>query len=82
MGYKMFTEALKNYNQEELTIGVIGSHSALDVLDGAKRVGFRTAVIVEKGREEPYARFSRIIDEMIIVDSFSDIFKILWLQSY
>ncbi|MBY9001081.1 MAG: formate--phosphoribosylaminoimidazolecarboxamide ligase family protein [Candidatus Heimdallarchaeota archaeon] len=73
---KMFTEALKNYNQEEITIGVLGSHSALDVLDGAKRIGFRTAVIVEKGREEPYTRFSRIIDDVFTLDNFSDIFNV------
>jgi 5-formaminoimidazole-4-carboxamide-1-(beta)-D-ribofuranosyl 5'-monophosphate synthetase len=72
----MITDVLNNYNQEEITIGVIGSHSALDVLDGAKRVGFKTAVIIEKGREEPYNRYTRIIDDMIVVDNFSDIFDI------
>ncbi|MCK4973025.1 MAG: DUF1246 domain-containing protein, partial [Candidatus Heimdallarchaeota archaeon] len=72
----MITDVLNNYDQEEITIGVIGSHSALDVLDGAKRVGFKTAVIIEKGREEPYTRYTRIIDDTIVVDNFSDIFDI------
>ncbi|UJG44950.1 MAG: formate--phosphoribosylaminoimidazolecarboxamide ligase family protein [Candidatus Heimdallarchaeum endolithica] len=72
----LFSELLERYNKENITIGVIGSHSALDVLDGAKREGFRTLVVCEKGREEPYIRFKRIIDEIITLDHFSDIFNI------
>ena len=72
----MLDSTLEGYNQEDISIGVIGSHSALDVLDGAKRVGFKTIAIVEKGREEPYTRYSRIIDDFIILDKFSEIFSI------
>ena len=72
----MIQEILKGYNLEEISIGVIGSHSALDILDGAKRIGFKTIVICEKGREEPYSRFDRIIDDFIVLDKFSDVFSI------
>ncbi|MHA1203529.1 MAG: DUF1297 domain-containing protein [Candidatus Heimdallarchaeaceae archaeon] len=72
----LFSELLERYNKENITIGVLGSHSALDVLDGAKREGFRTLVVCEKGREEPYIRFKRIIDEIITLNHFSDIFDI------
>lgn len=45
-------QKLKNY-----TIAVIGSHSALDVCRGAKDEGFKTLVIVEKGRDKTYAKY-------------------------
>ncbi len=72
----MIQNTIQQYNLEDITIGVLASHSALDVLDGAKRVGFKTLAICEKGREEPYTRFQRIIDEMIVLEKFSDIFGI------
>lgn len=53
-------------------IGVLGSHSALEIMDGAKDEGFQTSVYCQKGREEPYKRFSRIADEIIILDDFAD----------
>jgi len=67
---------LEGYDYENITIGVLGSHSALDVLDGAKRIGFKTLVVCQEGREEPYVRFERIIDDLIILPKFSDIFNI------
>lgn len=57
-----------------VTIGVLGSHSALDVLDGAKDEGFKTVVICQKGREKPYLNFP-IADETIILDKFVDMIK-------
>ncbi|MEX0854191.1 MAG: DUF1246 domain-containing protein, partial [Nitrosopumilaceae archaeon] len=41
-----------------LKIGVLGSHSALEVMDGAKDEDFKTIVICQKGRDTPYRRFS------------------------
>jgi 5-formaminoimidazole-4-carboxamide-1-(beta)-D-ribofuranosyl 5'-monophosphate synthetase len=72
----MIRSILDSYDLEKTSIGVIASHSALDVLDGAKRTGFKTIAICEKGREEPYNRFTRMIDDLIILDRFSDIFSI------
>ncbi|MEO9277949.1 MAG: formate--phosphoribosylaminoimidazolecarboxamide ligase family protein [Nitrososphaera sp.] len=63
-------DIVKSYS--DLTIGVLGSHSALEVMDGAKDENFRTVVICQKGREIPYKRFSRIADDMIIVNKFKD----------
>lgn len=40
-------------------IGAIGSHSALDIADGAVEEGFRTLVLAQKGREQTYARYYR-----------------------
>jgi len=56
----------------DVKLGVLGSHSALEVMDGAKDEGLDTIVICQKGRETPYKRFSRIADEIIILNKFKD----------
>ena len=56
----------------DVKIGVLGSHSALEVMDGAKEENFQTIVFCQKGREEPYKRFSRIADEIVILNKFKD----------
>ncbi|MCQ8904924.1 MAG: formate--phosphoribosylaminoimidazolecarboxamide ligase [Methanothermobacter sp.] len=63
---------LEGYSREDITVATLGSHTSLHILNGAKREGFRTAVVCEKGREVPYQRF-RVADEFIMVDKFSDI---------
>src|SRR3990167_10499373 len=61
------------------TIAVLGSHSALDVCRGAKDEGFKTLVIVEKGRDKTYANYFKskgvlgCADEVVYVDKFKDI---------
>ncbi|MDI1495278.1 MAG: formate--phosphoribosylaminoimidazolecarboxamide ligase [Cenarchaeum symbiont of Oopsacas minuta] len=62
-------------NYENPRIGVLGSHSALEIMDGAKDEGFETIVFCQKGRERPYKKFSRIADEIITVEKFSDMAK-------
>src|SRR3989338_4570601 len=57
------------------TIATLGSHSALQILKGAKDEGFRTIAICENGREKPYKSF-KVADEIIIIDRFSDLPKI------
>lgn len=56
----------------DFRIGVLGSHSALEVMDGAKDEGLKTVVICQKGRDIPYRRFGRIADEIIVVNNFKD----------
>ena len=60
-------------NYDGLRIGVLGSHSALEVMDGAKDEDLETIVFCQKGRETPYQRFSRIANEIIILKKFNDI---------
>ncbi len=55
-----------------IKIGVLGSHSALEVMDGAKDEGLETIVICQKGRETPYKRFQRIADEIVVLNKFKD----------
>ncbi|HEU5121195.1 MAG TPA: DUF1297 domain-containing protein, partial [Candidatus Nitrosocosmicus sp.] len=64
---------LDNYDSKNITIGVIGSHSALEILDGAKEEGFKTICICQKGRELPYQKFRRLSDEILILDNFTDL---------
>ena len=54
------------------SIATLGSHCALQVLKGAKDEGFKTILVCEKKREKLYRRFP-FIDELIIVEKFSDI---------
>ncbi|RNJ78928.1 MAG: DUF1297 domain-containing protein [Nitrosopumilus sp. H8] len=56
----------------DVRIGVLGSHSALEVMDGAKDEGFETRVFCQKGREAPYKRFGRIADEITVLKKFSE----------
>jgi 5-formaminoimidazole-4-carboxamide-1-(beta)-D-ribofuranosyl 5'-monophosphate synthetase len=59
-------------NYSDFRIGVLGSHSALEIMDGAKDEGLKTVVICQKGRDIPYRRFGRIADEIIVVNNFKD----------
>lgn len=70
------SKMIENYDVNNIHMAVIGSHSALEIMDGAKDEGLKTACICQKGRELPYLRFKRLVDEIILVDKFSDlIFK-------
>ena len=57
---------------DDLRIAVLGSHSALEIMDGAKDEGLNTIVFCQKGRETPYQRFDRIADEIKILKKFGD----------
>ena len=70
------------YDPSQLTIGVLGGHSALDVCRGAKKYGFRTLAVCQKGREQTYARYYRTrpdgrgcVDQTLVLDKFADITK-------
>ena len=73
------TKKQRNKVNREYTVAVIGSHSALDVCRGAKDEGFKTLVIVEKGRDKTYAKYYKSIgnlgcvDDVLYVGKFKDI---------
>jgi len=62
-------------NIKDFKIATIGSHTALQILKGAKDEGFETICICEKGRSEPYESYG-VADQIIEVDSFKDFFSI------
>ncbi|MGN6628369.1 MAG: DUF1246 domain-containing protein, partial [Candidatus Nitrosocosmicus sp.] len=70
-----FIENLRKneYDLEKISVGVVGSHSALEIMDGAKDEGLRTICICQRGRELPYLKYKRLYNDLILVDKFSDI---------
>ena len=76
------SEVLSAYNPSKITIGVLGGHSALEVCEGAKKLGFQTLVVAQKGREKTYEKYYRTreggkgcVDHLITLDKFADIVK-------
>jgi 5-formaminoimidazole-4-carboxamide-1-(beta)-D-ribofuranosyl 5'-monophosphate synthetase len=65
------------------SIATLGSHSALDICEGAKREGIKTLVICQKGREKTYEKYYAVrkrfgkrigcIDELMLLTKFSEI---------
>ncbi|MBN2602564.1 MAG: formate--phosphoribosylaminoimidazolecarboxamide ligase family protein [Candidatus Thermoplasmatota archaeon] len=75
-------EMADSYDKKNITIGVLGGHSALDVCRGAKKLGFHTLAVCQKGREKTYTKYYKkrkdgrgCIDETIVLDKFSDIIR-------
>lgn len=68
-----------------VTVGVLASHSALDVLDGASQEGVPSVAVTQKGRDSAYSRYFRrvdgaasggvrgVVDEVLRLDRFSDL---------
>lgn len=80
-------EVLKGYDLNDLRIGMIASHSALDTADGAVEEGFKTLAVCQEGREKPYAKYFRagrdkkgkivtgMIDEVMMLKKFPQILE-------
>ena len=73
---------VEKYDKDNITIGVLGGHSALDICRGAKKHDFKTLAVCQKGREKTYTKYYKTrddgrgcIDETIILNKFSDITK-------
>ncbi len=57
------------------TIATLGSHSALQILKGAKDEGFRTLLVSEEKKASFYRRF-QFIDRIVTVSTFSEFPKV------
>lgn len=80
-------EKLDEYDYDDIKVGVVASHSALDVCDGAKDEGFPTLAVCQKGREKTYddyfktvcdqegRRLKGVVDETWILDKFAEVLK-------
>src|SRR4030066_804966 len=67
-------QAISNYDQKNVRIGVLGSHSALEIASGAKQEGLETIVVCQKGREKTYTKYyGNLFDHVIMLDKFADI---------
>jgi len=59
---------------DDVTIGVLGSHSALEVGMSARSIGSKTVVIVQEGRDLLYSKYhSHLYDYVIKVRNFRDL---------
>lgn len=61
--------------QSDYTIATLGSHSALQILKGAKDEGFRTLAICLKGKDKPYRMF-KVADEIRVVNRYQELTKL------
>lgn len=60
--------------EKEITVGIFGSHSAKEIGMAAKAWGFKTVVVVQKGRDLLYTKYNRhLYDEFIVLNSFKQI---------
>ncbi|MFQ5815063.1 MAG: formate--phosphoribosylaminoimidazolecarboxamide ligase family protein [Candidatus Hydrothermarchaeaceae archaeon] len=57
----------------DVSIGVLGSHSALEITHGAKQEGMNTVVVCQRGREKTYTKYYKaLFDETLVMERFSD----------
>ena len=65
---------LDGYDRGNITIATIGSHTALQILKGARDEGFKNLVICKKGTEEVYRQFG-LADELLTVGNFEQVLE-------
>ena len=81
------TSILDEYETDNVKIGLVGSHSALDVCDGAIEEGFRTHLVCQAGREKTYTEYFRakrdpsgnllrgIVDDAVVYSRFDEVLQ-------
>ena len=78
---QQISKILEGYDHKNITIGVLGGHSALDVCRGAHSHGLKTLAVCQKGRDKTYSKYFKrregigFVDDTIVLDKFSDIVK-------
>jgi len=75
-------EIVDRYDLSKAKIGMVASHSALDVCDGAVEEGFRTVGVCQEGRDKTYSKYFKcqrdkngkavrgVVDEMWTLKKF------------
>ena len=74
---------VSEYDKKNITIGVLGSHSALDVCDGARDEGIPNLVVCQNGRDGLYTSYFKgrtvnglrkgLVDEALVLNKFDEI---------
>lgn len=59
----------------DYAIATLGSHTALQILKGARDEGFKTICICKKGQERAYESY-KVADEIIVIDSYDQYFDV------
>lgn len=81
---KIVQDIAEGYGKKAVKVGVLASHSALDVAEGAVSEGFRTVLYCQRGREKTYAAYNKAkrqggnvirgcVDEARVYEKFRDI---------
>jgi 5-formaminoimidazole-4-carboxamide-1-(beta)-D-ribofuranosyl 5'-monophosphate synthetase len=82
---KDIIEIIEGYDTDNIKIGSVASHSALDIFDGAIEEGFRTFAVCQQGRDKTYTEYFRsqrdaegnvvrgIVDESICLKKFDEV---------
>jgi 5-formaminoimidazole-4-carboxamide-1-(beta)-D-ribofuranosyl 5'-monophosphate synthetase len=58
-------------NPKDFVIATLGSHTALQILKGARDEGMRNLVICKRGKEHPYKSYG-VADEILLIDDWSE----------
>ncbi len=84
---KEIMEIVNRYDVNEIKIGMVASHSALDVCDGAVEEGYPSIAFCQKGREKTYSEYfntvrdgmgNRVrgfVDQPIVLDKFKEVME-------
>ncbi|MCQ6962148.1 formate--phosphoribosylaminoimidazolecarboxamide ligase family protein [Methanolobus chelungpuianus] len=82
---KDIIEIIEGYDTDNIKIGSVASHSALDIFDGAIEEGFRTFAVCQQGRDKTYTKYFRsqrdaegkavrgIVDESVCLKKFNEV---------
>jgi 5-formaminoimidazole-4-carboxamide-1-(beta)-D-ribofuranosyl 5'-monophosphate synthetase len=63
---------LGEYDRGKITVGTLGSHSALNIFKGAKEEGFNTVCVCKKENEIMYKRFP-LADQIIPIKEYTEL---------
>ncbi|MCS7144323.1 MAG: formate--phosphoribosylaminoimidazolecarboxamide ligase [Archaeoglobaceae archaeon] len=63
---------LRGYDLSDVKIATLGSHSALNILKGAKDEGFETICVCKKGETAVYRNFG-VADKLVELSSFEEL---------
>ena len=69
-------EDISSYYGRKVKVGVLGSHSALEIAYGAKQENLETVVVCQRGREKTYTQHYRsLFDHVMLLEKFAAVVK-------
>jgi len=73
---KKIKDIAANYDPNKVKIGVLGSHSALEIAHGAKQENLEVVVVCQKGREKTYTKhYKNLFTNALVLEKFVDIIE-------
>lgn len=74
--YTKISKIIKKYDPENISLGILGSHSAIPLGTSAKAAGMNTVLVAEKKRADQYVEYNKhLYDEILVLDDFKDVLK-------